>query len=544
MPIIKMPDGVDVSFPDDMPDDAIRHLIQTKFPDVAKPRFNPDASVPLDVAKQAGVGVAQGVEGIASGPAHLSNLVGRGIQAGLDYISPEGNYGGQGNWTDKLPEWFRPVSNADRASLQESGENYRGKGSIVDRYLPQPETRAGDVTRTVANYTTQMLGNKGNLGVLATGGVGAGLGGYAGREVGGPVGELIGSTLGGVAGMRGAEAASARLSTLVAPTQAALENANTASYANMRSKANTMNIPKEELGQLRDDIKTRIGMEGPRETSGKFTKALDKVAEPYFKDNLSEISYYKTPNSGNFPVNVTEKLAEMPGDVHDLISSEKRFNKFFRAAAPDADKAAAFKAKEMIMDALDARAPEIGQQLRATNKDYAIQTASEALSGRIAEGAAKGAQKYSGLGKGDAIRDQVGQFLNGPQSKYLSDSARAELERVRQGTGTEKIVRWASKLLGGGSGLGAMAAGGVVGGVGAYSGHPELGLAAAGGGLGLRMVSNRMTKNSANVAAALLRNESSLGRGAGSIAPRLTKRELAEIAAALASRSPATESTY
>lgn len=46
MPIVKMPDGTQVQFPDDMPREQIRDMIASKFPDVVpkKPQANPDGT--------------------------------------------------------------------------------------------------------------------------------------------------------------------------------------------------------------------------------------------------------------------------------------------------------------------------------------------------------------------------------------------------------------------------------------------------------------------------------------------------------------------
>lgn len=50
MPLVRMPDGVDVSFPDDMPADQIRSMIQQKFPDAAAQAAPaPQAPAPVDV---------------------------------------------------------------------------------------------------------------------------------------------------------------------------------------------------------------------------------------------------------------------------------------------------------------------------------------------------------------------------------------------------------------------------------------------------------------------------------------------------------------
>lgn len=55
MPIVKMPDGQDVSFPDDMPKEQIRSLIATKFPELAQ------AQPPEGIAASAGHAFGEGL---------------------------------------------------------------------------------------------------------------------------------------------------------------------------------------------------------------------------------------------------------------------------------------------------------------------------------------------------------------------------------------------------------------------------------------------------------------------------------------------------
>ena len=62
MPIVAMPDGTQVSFPDDMPADQIRNMIVQKFPDAAP---KDTVSTAADVGKSALSGVAQGAVSLA-----------------------------------------------------------------------------------------------------------------------------------------------------------------------------------------------------------------------------------------------------------------------------------------------------------------------------------------------------------------------------------------------------------------------------------------------------------------------------------------------
>lgn len=54
MPIVRMPDGTQVSFPDDMPSEQIRGLIASRFPDVATSGQQPPAVEPLSALQQVG----------------------------------------------------------------------------------------------------------------------------------------------------------------------------------------------------------------------------------------------------------------------------------------------------------------------------------------------------------------------------------------------------------------------------------------------------------------------------------------------------------
>lgn len=502
---IRAPNGEVVNFPDGTSDDVIVNAMRQTYggPQEAKPdtRYNPNASVPLDMAKQAAAGVAQAGESIATTPAHLANLVGRGVQYGLD----------------KLGFQSDPVALENQAKLKELATQARGGDSIVDQYLPRPETPQGEAARYVTNYGTQMLTMPGKLGVNAVGGVTAGLGGYAGNEMGGPVGELVGATLGGVGGLRAAETLSGRARAAFQPTNAQLKAATDAGYADIARKGNSKYVPQSTLDALAYDAATKLKMEGPRPN-----------AAPQVYQSIERI---RTPAFEGVP------------DVNDLVTAQKDLKSFFKTKAARADKAGAAKVLPLVEDAIKERSPEIAAALKQTDKDYAIRRASEALTKKITEAEMAGQSKYSGLGTGDAIRNRVEQFLKSNDARYISDSARTALEEVAKGSATEKTLRFVAKALGGGSGLGFLTAAGI-GGAGAYTGNPYL-LAAAPLGFGARLASNALTKNQAKLASALLRSESSLGQNAAvRMIPQLTAAQKRALAAALISRSPALQPTY
>lgn len=81
MPIVAMPDGTQVSFPDDMPAEQIKGMIASKFPDaVPKPAMSA-ADIGMDALQSLGIGGAKGAIGIAGMGGDMRNLA----SAGIDY---------------------------------------------------------------------------------------------------------------------------------------------------------------------------------------------------------------------------------------------------------------------------------------------------------------------------------------------------------------------------------------------------------------------------------------------------------------------------
>lgn len=99
MPVVRMPDGTNVSFPDDMPKEEIRGLIASKFPEVAQPKAEEDTfqrSTILPLGKDTKTGeISLAVPGIIkdayeSGKAALT-LPGRAMSGEMQVMGPDGN---------------------------------------------------------------------------------------------------------------------------------------------------------------------------------------------------------------------------------------------------------------------------------------------------------------------------------------------------------------------------------------------------------------------------------------------------------------------
>lgn len=76
MPIVEMPDGTRVQFPDDMPREQIKGMIASKFPDAATSAVPPNTA--MDVLKSGASGIARGAAQLAGLPGTISDAIDRG----------------------------------------------------------------------------------------------------------------------------------------------------------------------------------------------------------------------------------------------------------------------------------------------------------------------------------------------------------------------------------------------------------------------------------------------------------------------------------
>lgn len=213
MPIVKMPDGVQVRFPDDMPREQIRDLIASKYPDAASGVNMPEAPA---------VGVAQDQTQTAQGGMELKptrspvDYLRSGLQGATFGLSDEAvaamgapalaALGGRG-----LGEAYGELLARERQALRERGSTLAemagsvagggALGSALGKVAPQTMqgiqtyARTGFIPRTAAYAGT-------GAGAGALYGFGTGEGGFAERatsavEAGG-VGGLFGAGASGV----------------------------------------------------------------------------------------------------------------------------------------------------------------------------------------------------------------------------------------------------------------------------------------------------------------------------------------------------------
>jgi hypothetical protein len=145
--------------------------------------------------------------------------------------------------------------------------------------------------------------------------------------------------------------------------------------------------------------------------------------------------------------------------------------------------------------------PAAAQQvMQAARADYTAGKLSEALDKRIAKAEDLAGGEHSGLNLGNKLRQKVGQFLDSPDSRALSDAERETMKQFVQGSTAQNVLRYVGNFLGGGGGLGS-----------AFMAVSTGGMSAP-VGLGLRMLSNSLTSRQADRLSELLRSRSPLGQ--------------------------------
>ncbi len=215
MPIVKMPDGTQVRFPDDMPREQIRDLIASKFPDVAgqSAQQQPDRGL-----------MGQVTSGLTEGAANLLSLPNT-VEMGLRSIGPAiGNAAG-GDFEMPQESW-----------LPDAGARFRGAADAAGAMTPATDDPAGKFGRRVAQEVGANLipamGVPAKVASLASS-LGSGVGAAIMQEVApdNPLAEFAGQiVMGGIPVSIGNAAEKARMRT-AAPTLDDLRAAKSAAYA-------------------------------------------------------------------------------------------------------------------------------------------------------------------------------------------------------------------------------------------------------------------------------------------------------------------------
>ncbi len=293
-------------------------------------------------------------------------------------------------------------------------------------------------------------------------------------------------------------------------------------------------IPASELSSVVTDAKALLNTEGPRQSVAKKAyAAVEEIGKP--SGLQPPTSAYASP----FHLNPT---LTPQADIADLVSSRQALRSLAREtkdfkSTPNA--AAASKVLPLIEQKIEQLSPNTMQELRTADKNYAGYLVGNALDRRNAIAELRAASEHSGLNLGNKLLQQRTNLLVSKEGQRLPAQTKAELEKLGSGVG-QNLTRWASKILGGGGGVGALAAGFAGYGTGgAALGEPGA-VAAPLLGLLLAKGYNRSISKQAEKISALARARSPEGlRRAGLLGPQtsgLTASQTALITGLLAAR--------
>ncbi len=192
MPVVAMPDGAHVSFPDDMPEANIRSLILQKFPQTA-PSPSPDGAfagppaVPapaansmLDTAKQFGSGLVEGTQNLnpMEAVSAMGDLAGRGALWAANKIAPNNDIVKQFQGAMKALDNLAIPPEKDPASITSA--------------LPPDD---GSLARTMGRFGLPALASPGSPAVNALSGVGGAIGAHEAKQIApdNPLGQVAGA---------------------------------------------------------------------------------------------------------------------------------------------------------------------------------------------------------------------------------------------------------------------------------------------------------------------------------------------------------------
>jgi len=418
----------------------------------------------LDVAKQIPSGLVAGTEAVATFPAQIAAL-----------LAPLAN--------KYVPSWLGndPEAQARQAELRALTSKMRG-GGIAD-YLPQPETTAGKFVRTASEFVpAAVTGGRGSP--LRAAGVGATTGAAsegAGQLTEGTAAEpyaRIGAALAtGNVARRMAEGAATReaIGNLRQGTEASANRAydqfRNSGFAFDPAAGTTYSLPLKAA--LRSDGMTRT-------TAARTWEVLDDIERTPFTN----------------PVQLQERYKEL-GSV-------------MRAARDPEERRAAVIAQERLLQIAENPPPWLVTHgdpaagvalLRDANANWAAARRAENLDRRINAAELRAGANYSGLNLENELRRRVG-VLSDPQVRggFSPAEQRAFDQYARGGAYVgANAPRWVKNVIGGGGGLGALAAAGSAAGAGAYFGMDPLAYSGATtlAGLGLARYGNMRALNRA-----------------------------------------------
>lgn len=483
---VRMPDGVLVSFPDDMPREEIRALIEAKFPKEAASRQpKQSASDPLMLPSQAMSGVNEGIANIMSLPTTVANAALSVGPAIFNAVTGEN----------------RPVPLVEQATkgkswIPDPGADARDVMTETGMIREKTDDVGGQVVRRIGEEigaAVPFLGTAGKVGasLKALGSVaGSGAGAAAAEQIApdNPLAETAGQLLGGLT--PGAIGASLRKSVAAkaAPSVEELTTEARGLYESARKSG--VVAPQPATKQLAADMR-QIAVDN------EIILPSGAINSTYPKIN-SALSAFDEYAAGTMSVGRMQAVRRNLQDaVNSLDKGEQRIGL-------------------LMLKKFDDFTSNLAPQLREANAIYHRAMKGELIDQAI-ELAGSRAGQFSGSGFENALRVEFRRLERDLIKEKLvgfSDEEIAAISKVARGDNITNVLRGLGRMAPTGAlsfgvgGPGMFAVGNALGGP---MGGAALSGATMGTGLLARGAATARTSGAANNAGALVRR----GEGAG-----------------------------
>ncbi|MFC0246402.1 hypothetical protein ACFOLL_04365 [Falsochrobactrum ovis] len=468
MPIVKMPDGTLVRFPDDMPREQIRDMIASKFPEVV-----PQHSNGSGYGQQAFSGLLEGATGALGAPVDLVNnflvkpaVSGVNALLGTNLKASESPLGGAAGLRQGL------------AISPESQE----KGVQIARRVAQSvggaAVPAAGTARTMGQVAAQ----------LATG-FGGGVGGAAAQQLApGNIGaEIAGDLIGGLATggtIAGLANRSARKSAEKAvPTVEQLKEQASGLY--QKAEKNGVTATQQQTKNLADEFRGIAEREGLIYPDGQVSASYPKAAEALRMTN----AYSKgemNPTQMQVVRDTLSDAAYTTEGKESRIATQmlKKFDEFTAPLAPEFPQARQISQRYLKGEKLE----KLRELAKNASNNYTQSGFDNALR-----------QQYRGLS------DRI---IKGQEGGWSPEQI-AAINRVANGTPVSRLATWAGKA----APKGVVSTGASVGlpfYIGNAFGGPQVGILAslgtAGGGFAAQTAASNMRSRYGLLAELMARN--------------------------------------
>lgn len=451
---IEVPGMGIVEFPDGMDDAAISAAIQKNQPTANKP--DTAGGVAADVAKSAGVGVANAAIGMAGIPGDLQGI---GRAAG-DLI------GSKMPSMPEAPQWLSDLWKRGQIS-PERAEHYMRRGDMPTAPLPA----SGDIRSAVEGVTGPMYKPKTMAGEYAR-----------------TVGEFAPAVVGGAPGMIG-KAAQVAVPAVASETAGQLTKGTDAEpYARLAAAlaGGVATIPRNPVQRVTpDELRdaARRAYRDPEVTGLRFG--------PNAGNQLADDVAIAMRQQGARPVNAQEAFSisdELRGaaTIEDFKSTRTALNEAVRSGTDpltgrlNTGANAARVGTQRISNYLDnipagdvqtGNPANASRLLNEASQNYGAAKRSEMVEGLVRRAEINAATANSGQNVNNATRQQLKRLLQDTRKQGgFTDDELQQLERATLGTRTGNAARFVGNALGpsGAMALQNTAAAGVLGGAVAY----------------------------------------------------------------------------